>query len=143
MEPQIACRTLAGGASHKDCSEVLSAVRHCCDARGVATLPTMAWTWATAGMMGELTWKKTGLFHNHCYAVLGIMPRKDRETTHVVLRNPWGKAPHRPDGHESGTWKPGAGPSGAPEVELKRNGVFAIRADWFTKCFPWVGWVDR
>ena len=146
LEPQIACRALAGGASHgADCEmlggEKLAAiVGRRCDARGVTTSATMAWTWETTEEMRGLTWKATGLFANHAYTVLGLMNWNGDK--HVVLRNPWGRSPYRAGAHATGRWKPGPGSSGVPEVELNRNGVFAIRADWFDTCFTQVGWVD-
>jgi len=146
LRPQIACRMLAGGASHAVGSELLggepptAVVRARCDARGVTAAPTMAWTWDTVESMKGLGWKSTGLHANHAYAVLGTVSKNDR--TYVVLRNPWGRAPYCPGAHATGPWAPGAGPCGAPEVLLNRAGVLALRADWFDTCFAQVGWVD-
>lgn len=148
LKPQIACRALVGGASHGAGCEALGGDklteivgRRCDQTRRVTTSPTMAWTWETTEQMRGLTWKATGLFANHAYTVLGLMNWKGRE--HVVLRNPWGRAPYCADAHATGRWQPGAGSSGESEVKLNRNGVFAIRADWFDTCFTQVGWVDR
>jgi len=148
MKPQIACRALAGGKSHAVGCEILggrapaaTVGRRCDTPRRVTREPTMAWTWENVQLMKGLGWKTTGLAHNHAYAVLGIMSWKGSD--HVVLRNPWGRSPYRADGYATGTWKPGDGASGAAEVELNRNGVFAIRADWFDKCFAQVAWVER
>jgi hypothetical protein len=147
LKPQTACRALAGGASHAVGCQTLggtapaATVGERCDARRVTREPTMAWTWDDVSMMKGLGWKTTGLVHNHAYAVLGIMSWKGGD--HVVLRNPWDRNPLCASGYAIGTWKPGGGSSGVPEVELNRHGVFAIRADWFDKCFAQVGWVQR
>ena len=145
-EPQAACRMLVGGSSGKKANEVLGGVapshtvRTRCDtARLVTTKPTMAWTLETTALMGHLGWSRTGLIANHAYAVLGIMQKGD--TDYVVLRNPHGKSPPRPEGYASGVWKPGAGDHGAPEVTLDEQGVFAIKTAWFDKCFDTVAWV--
>ena len=152
LSPEVACRMLWGGAEDIGCynaSEDVDKAPKCItdrcdsDSRKVTKVPTMAWTGKFAP--GGLNWRTSGLHERHAYAVLGIMRCENRDHVvrdHIILRNPWGVSPTRPAGYADGTWKPGAGANGQPEVQLNQNGVFAIRADWFNKGFKTVGWVD-
>jgi len=156
QSPEAACQLLMGGTMHamekhdKPAKPFPTVVSLCDDSRGVTRVPTIAWTWNTAGWSvdpesNKLGFDQTGLMAGHAYTVLGrIKPDRQGDLDYVVLRNPWGRAPvcREPD-HKAGTWKPGQGENGEAEVELNQNGVFALRADWFDTCFFKVGWVTQ
>jgi hypothetical protein len=147
--PHQACRALLGGKAEVrgpyDVEPLATVVKRC-DERGVTREPTMAWTWEGAAWQSldslkTLGFARTGLVANHAYAVLGVVPAGP-EPDYVVVRNPWGSAPYCSEGHALGRWRPGPGANGAAEVELNRNGVFALKAQWFNDCFVKVGWVE-
>ncbi len=150
--PPSATRALFGGRERKRPNDrygggdlpLSAVVASRCDARGVTRDPLTAWTWNDTAYMGELGWRTTGLIDNHAYAVLGVLPAQPSRhpPAHVVLRNPLGCSVFRPDGHATGPWTPGEGPNGAAHVLLNANGVTALRADWFDRCFEAVGWVE-
>ena len=103
-------------------------------ASGVVRRPVMAWTKDDIGVKDRKVWEKTGLWPNHAYAVLGVMPSK-----HIVLRNPHGVATTVRRGYATGKWQP----ADRDPVELNKNGVFAISPALFFKHFEDMGWVEH
>ncbi|HSV20678.1 MAG TPA: C2 family cysteine protease [Casimicrobiaceae bacterium] len=147
VEPQIAARMLAGGHARTRVNvtgspaDRLSAhVRKLTDERGVTRVPVMAWTFDGTHDTGGLGWRKTGLFHHHAYAVLGLYREDERD--YVVLRNPYGNSLFRPDGCAVGPWTPGPGAHGDAVVTLNTNGVIAIGVQWFNRCMRKMGWLE-
>ncbi len=146
VEPQIACRALAGGADQVLRDQGDNLFKHIwtrCGPRGVTREPTMAWTWdQTMIKKRGFTWSGTALRREHAYAVLGVM--KQGNPQYVVLRDPWGWVKHCGETHAAERqWTPGAGTSGVDTVNLNpKNGVFALRKDVFDKCFQAIGWVE-
>ena len=103
-------------------------------ASGVVRRPVMAWTKDDIGVKDRKVWEKTGLWPNHAYAVLGVMPSK-----HIVLRNPHGVATTVRRGYATGEWQP----ADREPVVLNKNGVFAISPALFFKHFEDMGWVEH
>ncbi len=154
LDPHDACAMLVAGAKHvrgvasADPPKRSSTVRDRCDAHGVTTVPTMAWTFPRKAQTGgvdlapHLKLATTGLQRNHAYAVLGTlqgMSVAGVEGSFVVLRNPWGTAP-LPAVYATGTWSKGE--NGREDVVLNSSGVFAIEQSVFDDCFSNVGWVE-
>jgi len=149
--PQEACQMLAGGTAERERNLELKTgppwhhFPDRCDAHGIATVPTMAWTWAKAGPLQKrnLTFAQTGLIPNHAYAVLG---RADRDgKSFMMLRNPHGVSmtgADQPPEYATGNWEPDPSDSSAPVVELNKLGVFGLPMEWFNICFDAMGWVD-
>jgi calpain family cysteine protease len=153
MEPQDACAMLLASVKHKR-GEPNSAmpkrsatVQERCDARGVTTVPTMAWTYPPKSKTGgvdlapEFKPSLMGLHRDHAYAVLGTMQGTSSAGvagTYIVLRNPWGTAP-QPATFAVGTW--GKNDNGREDVMLNNDGVFAVEQSVFDVCCMTVGWV--
>ena len=150
IKPHKACQMLMGGTSYVNYDVgPVECVFHLCDERGVTCEPTMAWTfdqdsWNGLDQANKHPFSRTGLVPDHAYAVLGIIPYKS-DPDYVVLRNPWGCAPEYAESHKPGPgpWKLPDGESGTAEVELNRNGVFALKAEIFEDCFSQVGWITK
>ncbi len=139
--PPRACQVLAGGLisgeildSASDAKLFSSSRTGLVKASGVVRRPVMAWTKDDIGVKDRRVWEKTGLWPNHAYAVLGVMPSK-----HIVLRNPHGVATTVRRGYATGMWQP----AGRDPVDLNKNGVFAISPPLFFKHFEDMGWVEH
>ncbi len=137
--PPDACQVLAGGLIGGEFLDTASDAKLFTPGRtglvktsGVVRRPVMAWTKDDIGVKDRKVWEKTGLWPNHAYAVLGVMPSK-----HIVLRNPHGVATSVRRGYATGQWKP----ADRDPVELNKNGVFAISRPLFFKHFEDMGWV--
>lgn len=150
LYPQEACQMLVGGRDDECTSPIpgrpealAHLVQDTCCAGDVTRWPTMAWTWSRVLDRELPRWSSTGLQDDHAYAVLGVIggARPD----YVVLRDPLGSVPHRPDAHAETLWQPQrAGAAAVSQLRLGSgaDGVFALRADLFDRCFRGVGWVD-
>jgi hypothetical protein len=140
--PPVACQLLAGGeVGGERLDRPSSDVKLFSPSRaglvktsGVVRRPVMAWTKDNIGVYDRKVWEKTGLWPNHAYAVLGVMPSK-----HIVLRNPHGVATSVRRGYAKGKWEP----AGREPVELNKNGVFAISPGLFFRHFEDMGWVEH
>jgi hypothetical protein len=152
-EPQIACRTLLGGASKSELAlggpplsdHVKARCGYPADKRGVTRVPTMAWTWDEGMIKAKgLKWRNTGLRKNHAYAVLGIMERENLE--YVILRDPWGWVQPSAGHAKEDSWAPGPGANGLEVVKLhnvlEAKGVFGLQHDLFDQWFQAIGWVE-
>ena len=147
--PDEACQMLVGGTAMRERNLELEtetpwhSFPDRCDARGIAKVPTMAWTWLEPSHLRNLTFGKTGLIPNHAYAVLGTA--KLDGISFMMLRNPHGVSATgdaQPPEYPKGTWEPGAGDGGVPVVKLNELGVFGLPTDWFNICFDAIGWVQ-
>ncbi|MGZ9057695.1 MAG: C2 family cysteine protease [Burkholderiaceae bacterium] len=139
--PPRACQVLAGGLTSGEILDDASDAKLFSPNRrglikdsGIVRRPVMAWTKDDIGVKDRKVWEKTGLWPNHAYAVLGVMPSK-----HIVLRNPHGVATTARRGYATGKWQP----AGRDPVELNKNGVFAISPPLFFKHFEDMGWVEH
>ncbi|HKX49715.1 MAG TPA: C2 family cysteine protease [Candidatus Binatia bacterium] len=139
--PPVACQVLAGGLLGGEILDSASDAKLFSPGRtgpvktsGVVRRPVMAWTKDDIGVKDRKVWEKTGLWPNHAYAVLGVMPSK-----HIVLRNPHGVATTARRGYATGKWQP----DDRDPVELNKNGVFAISPPLFFKHFEDMGWVEH
>jgi hypothetical protein len=139
--PPVACQVLAGGLLGGEILDSASDAKLFSPGRtgpvktsGVVRRPVMAWTKDDIGVKDRKVWEKTGLWPNHAYAVLGVMPSK-----HIVLRNPHGVATTVRRGYATGEWQP----ADRDPVELNKNGVFAISPALFFKHFEDMGWVEH
>jgi hypothetical protein len=147
LQPQVAARKLIGGREAMCCNAVNGgkAPSQTLDdlvdkPRGVTRIPAMAWTWRSGShFLQGFDLATAGLLASHAYAVLGRFV--DGGVDHVVLRNPHGRNIDVP-AYSRGPWRPGPGATGADDVELNTDGVFALPAEWFDRCFGTVGWVD-
>jgi hypothetical protein len=145
--PDEACQMLVGGTAKRERNLELETLTpwHSfpdrCD-RGIAQVPTMAWTWLEPSHLRNLSFGQTGLIPNHAYAVLGTATFDGK--SFMMLRNPHGVSATgeaQPPEYPQGTWAPGAGDSAAPVVRLNELGVFGLPMDWFNICFDALGWV--
>jgi Calpain family cysteine protease len=139
--PPTACRALVGGDVGGEILDTPSDMKLFSPSRtglvkasGVVRRPVMAWTKDDIGVKDRKVWEKTGLWPNHAYALLGVMPSK-----HIVLRNPHGVATTVRRGYATGKWQP----ADRDPVELNKNGVFAISPPLFFKHFEDMGWVEH
>jgi calpain family cysteine protease len=154
MDPQVACAMLIASTKHSaggpttETPKRSAIVRERCNARGVTTVPTMAWTYPPKSKKtGDLDlaphFNSTlmGLHRNHAYAVLGTLQGASSAGvpgTYIVLRNPWGTAP-QPASFAVGTWR--KNDNGREDVKLNSDGVFAVEQSVFDICCMTVGWV--
>lgn len=139
--PPAACQALVGGDVGGEILDTPSDVKLFSPSRtglvkasGVVRRPVMAWTKDNIGVKDPKVWEKTGLWPNHAYALLGVMPSK-----HIVLRNPHGVATTVRRGYATGKWQP----ADRDPAELNKNGVFAISPPLFFKHFEDMGWVEH
>ncbi|MEO8187121.1 MAG: C2 family cysteine protease [Burkholderiaceae bacterium] len=138
--PPRACQVLAGGVVGGEILDTASDIKlfspraGLVKTSGVVRRPVMAWTKDDIGVKDRKVWEKTGLWPNHAYALLGVMPSK-----HIVLRNPHGVATTARRGYATGEWQP----VDRDPVELNKNGVFAISPALFFKHFEDMGWVEH
>jgi len=136
--PPNACEMLVGGKvkgrilNTLDGAKVFSDDEALHSASGVMQHPVMAWTKEDIAVEYPEVWEMTGLWPNHAYAVLGVMPSK-----HVVLRNPHGVPTEQKAGYAEGPWQV----DGREDVKLNKNGVFAISPELFYQNFENIGWV--
>ena len=150
--PQFACQALVGGRTEGSLTFRFHPVSGKSSARrdqfgesgprfsasGAMVKPTMAWTFDESSTLTPEHWKKTGLFADHAYAVLGFTGDPNLPD-HIVLRNPHGIATKVRDGYlRDPHWKPDE----REPIKLNENGVFAISHDLFFGNFKNIGWIE-
>lgn len=131
---EVACMQLIGGEAecktHSFCSplEVKTFIKDNCEGKK-AKNPMFASTPSSAPE--GLNYVSAGIYLNHTYSILGWT--EYRGQFYVVLRNPWAHAEATID-VLNGEWNYD-GTNRTPNIQLNRNGIFAIKLDSYLKYY--------